>query len=335
MSKERSSFLPNSVNGDDRDSHFVEDRTTKKERFKGGLDEASIDMVVDPNLSLAPSWKDKLLGGVPAPSMMDQNVSSSGKDSESDGDFDLLVDDVQTSIVNGVSDIIFLTGLRKFWRSIGYKTLHNRKTSLWKPISAFHLIDIKNGYYLGPWIIFGQYLTVQPWTKDFSPLQPYPSVVVKLDFQTENRTRGHFTRLSVFKNLEKPLVSQVLVDGAVQRIKYKAFPTVCFGYDKYRHVKNLCPTVAKDWTPKCLSKAANVFSATANEGAVEQMGFKPSSGIGSSKEATAVAKEMDDMGRPIVRLAVEPATLNSSGQAANERHGKAMEKRPMLGSVIT
>ncbi|KAK5811106.1 hypothetical protein PVK06_026426 [Gossypium arboreum] len=44
---------------------------------------------------------------------------------------------------------------------------------------------------------------------------------------------------------------------------------------------------------------------------------------------------MDDMGRPIVGLPVEPATLNSSGQAVNGRPRKAMEKRPMLDSVIT
>lgn len=56
-------------------------------------------------------------------------------------------------------------------------------------------------------------------------------------------------------------------------------------------------------------------------GLISILGFKPSSGIGSSKEATAVAKEMDDMGCPIVVLVVEPATLNSSSQAANGRPG--------------
>lgn len=114
-------------------------------------------------------------------------------------------------------------------------------------------MDIENGYYLlcfhdktdydrvlsqGPWILFGQYLTVQPWMKDFSPTQPYPSMVlawirlpglsgfmykrkiveaiggligkvVRLDFQTDNRSRGHFVRLAVYINLEKHLVSQI------------------------------------------------------------------------------------------------------------------------------
>ncbi|MBA0664276.1 hypothetical protein Goklo_004314 [Gossypium klotzschianum] len=73
----------------------------------------------------------------------------------------------------------------------------------------------------GPWTIFGQYLTVQPWTLAFDPTQAYPSVVmawirfpalpsylynrkiiteirelvgkvVKLDMNTDSRVRGQF-----------------------------------------------------------------------------------------------------------------------------------------------
>lgn len=29
-----------------------------------------------------------------------------------------------------------------------------------------------------PWLIYRQYLTVQPWTKEFNPLQPYLSMVM-------------------------------------------------------------------------------------------------------------------------------------------------------------
>ncbi|KAH1056723.1 hypothetical protein J1N35_034788 [Gossypium stocksii] len=67
--------------------------------------------------------------------------------------------------------------------------------------------------------------------------------VVKLDLQTDNRTRRQFACLAVFINLDKPLVSQVLVDGFVQRVEYEALPTVCFCCEKYSHVKKLCPSV--------------------------------------------------------------------------------------------
>ncbi|KAH1107946.1 hypothetical protein J1N35_011714 [Gossypium stocksii] len=119
----------------------------------------------------------------------------------------------------------------------------------------------------GPWIVFGQYLTVQPWTKTFNPDQPYPSVVmawirlaglpgylykrqfieaigsligkvVKLDLRIDNRTRGRFARLAVFINLDEPLISKVLVDGVIQQVEYEALPTICFSCGKYGHLKN-------------------------------------------------------------------------------------------------
>ncbi|PPS00398.1 hypothetical protein GOBAR_AA20259 [Gossypium barbadense] len=70
--------------------------------------------------------------------------------------------------------------------------------------------------------------------------------VVKLDFQTNNSTWGRFSCLAVFVNLDRPLISKVLVDGEVQRVEYESLPTVCFNYGKYGHVKELCLSVGVD-----------------------------------------------------------------------------------------
>ncbi|MBA0808955.1 hypothetical protein Gohar_024652, partial [Gossypium harknessii] len=229
-------------------------------------------MAVDPDLSPKLSWKDMLLGGEASPSVSDRNGSSEGREN----DFELLEGDVSTAMVDGMPTIAFSERikiilfkemdltivLKLLGRNIGYNSLHNRILSLWKPAKSFHLMDTVNGYFLvkfqnigdynkvltqGPWIIYGQYLTVQPWTREFNPLQPYPSVVlawirlpglprylynrkiieaiggligkvVRLDFQTDNRTRGRFARLAVFINLDKPLISQVMVDNTVQQL---------------------------------------------------------------------------------------------------------------------
>ncbi|MBA0821872.1 hypothetical protein Goarm_018706 [Gossypium armourianum] len=45
----------------------------------------------------------------------------------------------------------------------------------------------------------------------------------------------------VFVDLDKPLVSQVLVNGELQRIEYEALPTIFFSCGKYGHLKELCP----------------------------------------------------------------------------------------------
>ncbi|MBA0610829.1 hypothetical protein Godav_011607, partial [Gossypium davidsonii] len=201
-------------------------------------------MAVDPDPQPTMSWKGKLLEGHAIVSDLDRFVPSAG----SDNDFEFLEGDVNMTIIDGVhaitfsdriKDILFremeLTVIVKLLgRNIGYNALHNRILFLWK---------------LGHWIVYGQYLTTQPWTKHFSPSRPYPSVkVVKLDVQTDNQTRGRFARLVVYLNLEKPLISQIIVDDAVQRVEYEALPTVCFACRKYRHVKETCPSVVTEKT---------------------------------------------------------------------------------------
>ncbi|PPS17480.1 hypothetical protein GOBAR_AA03080 [Gossypium barbadense] len=201
-----------------------------------------------------------------------------------EGDLEILDGDMNTSMVNGIPAIAFSECIKDILfkemestvifkllgRNIGYNVLYNRLLNLWKPANSFHLMDITNGYFFvkfqdmedynkvltqGPWIIFEQYLIVQPGTRKFNPAQLYPSVVlawvrlpglpgylykrliieaigglvgkvVKLYFQTDNSTRGKFAQLAVFVNLDEPLISKVLVDGDIQRVEYKSFPTM-------------------------------------------------------------------------------------------------------------
>ncbi|MBA0803487.1 hypothetical protein Gohar_013695 [Gossypium harknessii] len=58
---------------------------------------------------------------------------------------------------------------------------------------------------------------------------------------THNKIKGRFARMAVYVNLDKPLVSQVLINGKIQKVKYEFLPTVCFHYVRYRHVKEVCP----------------------------------------------------------------------------------------------
>lgn len=112
---------------------------------------------------------------------------------------------------------------------------------------------------------------VQPWTVAFNPVQPYLSVVMtwvrlpglpsymykckilmeivgtigtvaKLDLNTDSRIREHFAGLVVYVDLDKPLVSQILINDILQKVEYEFFPTICFGYGRYGHLKKVCPT---------------------------------------------------------------------------------------------
>ncbi|MBA0723240.1 hypothetical protein Golax_003837 [Gossypium laxum] len=67
--------------------------------------------------------------------------------------------------------------------------------------------------------------------------------VTKLDFNTYNQTRGRYVRIVVFTNLEKPLISQVLINGNLQQIEYKSLLIVFFSYGRYSHSKDNYPHI--------------------------------------------------------------------------------------------
>lgn len=98
----------------------------------------------------------------------------------------------------------------------------------------------------GPWSILGHYLTVQQWSPRFDcstetidsgvawirlpgmPLHYYHKrilrmlgqvigKVIKIDYNTESGSRGKFARTAVELDLAKPLCSQFLLDGKLQK----------------------------------------------------------------------------------------------------------------------
>ncbi|MBA0676621.1 hypothetical protein Goari_018089 [Gossypium aridum] len=176
----------------------IGDRNNKKARFKGLDCDMENDIVVDSFPASKISWRDKVLGRrVP--------------DSSREEDFKLLDGDVTRSTVNV-----------KFQSRVDYDKVLTQ----------------------GHWIVFGEYITVQSWTLEFDLLWAFPSnamvwvrllglpgfiykrqflekiggligMVIKLDFQKDNGLRGKFTRVAVSINLIKPLVSQIMVNGAM------------------------------------------------------------------------------------------------------------------------
>ncbi|KAL9437499.1 hypothetical protein AB3S75_023378 [Citrus x aurantiifolia] len=121
----------------------------------------------------------------------------------------------------------------------------------------------------GPWIILGHYLTVQPWTPEFDSrtadlnhaivwirlpdlamhlyhqniLQKIGQLVgevIKFDDNTELSTRGKFARIAVRISLVQPLVSQIEINGRVQKIEYEGLPVIRFNCGRYGHHSDAC-----------------------------------------------------------------------------------------------
>ncbi|PPE02905.1 hypothetical protein GOBAR_DD00065 [Gossypium barbadense] len=113
------------------------------------------------------SWRDKLV----SPAAEDVFKGSEEKEA-----IDILEGDIQRTFVNDVPSITFSARIHQILIQ-----------------APLHMMNIENGYFLvnfqnkqdckkalsqGPWTIFGQYLTVQPWTLAFDPTQAYPSIVM-------------------------------------------------------------------------------------------------------------------------------------------------------------
>ncbi|MBA0877292.1 hypothetical protein Goshw_024608 [Gossypium schwendimanii] len=68
------------------------------------------------------------------------------------------------------------------------------------------------------------------------------SKVARLDLKTDSKTRGRLTRMAVYVDLDKSLISQVLVNDKFQKVEFEALSAVCFSCGRYGHVKGLCPS---------------------------------------------------------------------------------------------
>ncbi|MBA0707945.1 hypothetical protein Golax_019950, partial [Gossypium laxum] len=90
-----------------------------------------------------------------------------------DDDFELLDGNITRSLINDILTISFserinqllikdmatIVIIKLLGRSIGYNILQSRNTE-----------DYEKVLTKGLWTIFGQYLTMQPWTMDFNPM---------------------------------------------------------------------------------------------------------------------------------------------------------------------
>ncbi|KAL4363955.1 hypothetical protein GQ457_04G039590 [Hibiscus cannabinus] len=165
---------------------------------------------------------------------------------------DRVHDDIDAKLANSI--IIRLLG-----KTIGYRTLLNRIHYLWNPM----------GDHGGTMGLYGSYLTVQPWSRGFSTNVSHPDKVmvwvrlprllyryytkslfryianaigrvVRIDYNTEDGKRGRFARLAVIVDLNRPLVSGIVIDGTRQDIEYEGLPSICYSCGKYGHAKETC-----------------------------------------------------------------------------------------------
>ncbi|KAI9118879.1 hypothetical protein K1719_010324 [Acacia pycnantha] len=270
-------------------------RSTKKVRIRPevlnagsgeGLKETDTVMA-EPVASVGGSYRSKLLNGAQkgGDNQKHSEVNLTEKDYKVDKEGDIpcidFSSEIRAFLAKGMerSLIIKLLG-----RSIIYHELVARTQMMWKLKGSFQLVDMEGGYYCatfdleedyfkvltgGPWMIYGAYLTTQPWALDFdsktavvsnvvawiripglsfryyhkSTLRAIGALlgeVVKIDYMTETRSRGRYARLAVIIDLLKPLVPSIKVDGKSYGVEYEGLPHICFTCGKHGHSKERC-----------------------------------------------------------------------------------------------
>ncbi|KAI9089782.1 hypothetical protein K1719_029075 [Acacia pycnantha] len=193
---------------------------------------------------------------------------------------------VREALMKGMEKTLII---KLLGRTINYGELLKRTRSLWQPKESYQLVDMEGSFYFatfdleedyikvltgGPWMIFGAYLTVQPWSLDFDPRGTMISKVVawaripglsfryyhkstlraigkllgeviKIDYMTESRWRGKYARIAVLMDLQQPLVPWIKVDGKSYGVEYEGLPLICFDCGKYGHSKEKCTKAAQ------------------------------------------------------------------------------------------
>ncbi|KAL4363762.1 hypothetical protein GQ457_04G021190 [Hibiscus cannabinus] len=135
-----------------------------------------------------------------------------------------------------------------------------------RPIGEITLVDLDNDYFFvwaakeedsprvlmgGPLVINGCYLTVQPWSRNFSTSSDHPEKIVvwarlsgllfqyytkslfrmiagimgriiRIDYNTEEGKQGSFARLTVVVDLSKTPVSSIIIDGKRKILNMRA-----------------------------------------------------------------------------------------------------------------
>ena len=87
----------------------------------------------------------------------------------------------------------------------------------------------------------------------------YIGKVLQIDTHTAAETRGRFARLCVQVDIDKPLVTIILVGGMNQPVNYEGIHKLCFTCGYIGHRKKVCPyAIREPSSPEKVGNASGV-----------------------------------------------------------------------------
>ncbi|XP_075633969.1 uncharacterized protein At4g02000-like [Castanea sativa] len=130
----------------------------------------------------------------------------------------------------------------------------------------------------GPWFIGEHFLSIRPWELDFRPVMANISSIavwirlnelpieyynegalhqirkmigniLRVDTHTTSEARGRFARLCVQVDVNKPLVTTILIGKFERPIYYEGIQKLCFGCGRMGHKHEHCPYIIRHDLP--------------------------------------------------------------------------------------
>ncbi|KAF3968250.1 hypothetical protein CMV_007836 [Castanea mollissima] len=138
--------------------------------------------------------------------------------------------------------------------------------------------DFENVLKKGPWFIGEHFLLLRPWEPDFKPASANVSSiavwirlselpieyynakalqhigkaignVLRIDTFTANETRGKFARLCIQVDVDKPLITTIMIGKLQQTVTYEGIHKLCFECGRMGHRRETCPYVVRPVPP--------------------------------------------------------------------------------------
>ena len=134
--------------------------------------------------------------------------------------------------------------------------------------------DFENVLKKGPWFIGDHFLSLRPWEPNFKPASASVSSiavwvrlnalpieyynaealqhigkalgnVLRVDTFTASESRGRFARLCIQIDVDKPLITTILIGKLEEPILYEGIQRLCFGCGRVGHRRESCPYIIR------------------------------------------------------------------------------------------
>ncbi|KAL0011104.1 hypothetical protein SO802_006212 [Lithocarpus litseifolius] len=236
--------------------------------FQGGLDSGSSSPSRGQgSWSRAISFKDKLVGEILGAFTQAFNFGDCMDDDEaSDEEVEVLREglaavkfskEFKQHICTPWSKALIV---KVFGRTVGFSFLHSRLLSMWKPAGRLDCVGLGHGFFLvrlslkedyenilrkGPWFI-AVWIRLNELPIEYYNVEALLQIgksignVLRIDTHTASEAKGRFARLCVHIDIDKPLITAILIGKFEQPVCYEGIQKLCFSCGRMGHRRENC-----------------------------------------------------------------------------------------------